>query len=58
MADVLIDIQVWCSKCGKGICDNVSQDKKRIGHIHIDPCKYCLKNSFDEGYEEGLRDTE
>lgn len=61
MADITVDVQVYCSKCGAGICGNVTQGRK-IGTIEIDPCERCLKTEADkshqEGYDEGVKDTE
>lgn len=62
--EVKINFQIWCSECGTGLCGNVS-NKGRSGDefydvlqdqlliFQIEPCQYCLKNSYDEGYEVG-----
>lgn len=52
MADVLVDVQVYCGGCGAGICGNVTQGK-REGEIHIDPCDKCLDEAKNEGFAEG-----
>jgi hypothetical protein len=65
MADITVDVQVYCAKCGAGICGNVTNGRK-IGTIEIEPCERCLKTEadkryqegYDEGYDEGIKDTE
>lgn len=43
MPEVYVDIEVWCSECGEGICDHVQSNKyERSGHIKIQPCKTCI----------------
>ena len=56
-----LDFEVWCSKCGAGLCGNATV-KPHQGYggsqrVYIDPCEKCLdvaaSDGYDEGYEEG-----
>ena len=54
MPEISVNIEVWCSECGKGICDLVSQGNK-VGHITVEPCPKCLDVAYKEGYDEGYK---
>ena len=47
-----IEFEVYCAKCGAGLCNNVNTREsrnRRIPQIVIEPCETCLENSFDKG---------
>ena len=49
VTEVDVEIEVWCS-CGTGLCrQSVGGD----GSITVEPCKDCLQNKYDEGFEDG-----
>jgi hypothetical protein len=54
----IIEFEVYCARCGAGICGNVDVSHGRAGHriLRIDPCERCLKSERDEGYDEGYQE--
>lgn len=57
MSEVTVDIQIYCSGCGAGICSNATGGN---GRFDIEPCERCLeaakKEGLDEGYDNGYED--
>ena len=53
MVDVTVDIQVYCNKCGAGICRNVTVDGNEF---HVDPCEDCLNEAATDGHTEGYNE--
>ena len=52
--DVTVDLQAYCAECGEGICDLVSQSRRRgTGYIEVYPCNKCIDAAKDEGHDEG-----
>lgn len=47
-----IEIEVWCS-CGEGLC---YQTRVNGTALTVEPCEACLKERYDEGYEDGVVD--
>jgi len=58
MPSVTVDVNVelFCGKCGTGICDNGTQRRNRSGALDIDPCAHCLKVAYDEGHSDGYKE--
>ena len=56
--NVDVDFEVYCSECGRGICDHVTEANGIT--IRIIPCEKCIKsaeeNGFSDGYDEGYRE--
>jgi hypothetical protein len=58
-----IEFEVFCSKCGAGLCNRSDAASDRKGHrVSIEPCSKCLEVEYDDGYEKGysagLKDAE
>lgn len=54
-----IDIEIFCGRCGQGLCQNSSSGRtreKQQPYFNVDPCERCLDEAKQEGYEE--RDKE
>lgn len=54
--DVDVDFEVYCAKCGAGICHNAntrSSYKRGMAQVTIEPCETCLKNAYENGKQEG-----
>ena len=54
--DICVNIEVYCSKCGAGLCGQTRIVNDRHGNttgFNIEPCKHCLEQSFDEGFDRG-----
>lgn len=58
--DCSIEVEIWCGRCGAGICNNASQKRGKQG-FSVDPFHACLKeehdDAYDAGYEEGVKVT-
>jgi len=58
MPKISVDFDVYCAKCGAGICHNVEvDDRGGVIRLYIDPCDDCLKNEYDEGYSDGKEEA-
>lgn len=62
--EIGVNIEVYCSQCGKGLCNQTEATKTRERSepcFRVDPCQKCLdekyddgrKDGYDEGYQEG-----
>ena len=47
---VEFDFEVYCERCGAGICNTVSVNNTTI---HVPPCSICMAVERSEGYDEG-----
>lgn len=53
---VEVEVEVWCSGCGRGICGNASAvDWKGVS---VEPCESCMRCEYDRGYNDGCADAE
>jgi hypothetical protein len=55
-----VEFEVYCSKCGAGLCNQTKTENAsysysgtRMARLEVEPCENCLKEAKDEGYEEG-----
>jgi hypothetical protein len=50
-----ISFSVYCTNCGAGLCNTVTMGESLNGDpiVNIEPCAKCLKERYDEGYEDG-----
>jgi len=58
MPTITTEIEVWCS-CGNGLCNQSETKSNRYGNctgIVIEPCKRCLEQSYDEGYQDAIQE--
>lgn len=49
---VEIDVEVYCGRCGAGLCGESTAGKTtRRGYpfIQVNPCPHCLSDEFDRG---------
>ena len=44
------DVSVWCGQCRMGLC---KYSEGGDGEITVDPCPNCMKEKYEEGYEDG-----
>lgn len=54
VVEVEVEVEIWCEKCGAGLCNTVSI----IGNqIKVPPCEDCMSKEkeagYDDGYDEG-----
>lgn len=52
---ISIDTQIdfYCEKCGKPMCDNITYDRYR-SIIRIEPCENCLEQAREEARRRKL----
>lgn len=57
--NVDIHFDVYCEKCGRGICKNCDTniETKSGLKMHIEPCSYCLNKEFIRGKKETAHDS-
>jgi hypothetical protein len=59
MPTVEVEISVWCAKCGAGLCNQSSGERKhRETGVSVEPCKTCMEAARDSGYDEGYQTAE
>ena len=54
--DVSVDFEVFCGRCGAGLCNNSREGRtpgRGVLTLTVDPCKRCLGEEFDSGKEAG-----
>ncbi len=58
MPDISVNIDVYCDRCGAGLCQQTSVNNYRGNQsFSVAPCQTCLDEAKDEGYQDGLVDT-
>lgn len=61
MPTLELEFEVFCGKCGNGLCNNTREGKTRNRQypcINVDPCEKCLTESRDDGYNTGYAEAE
>jgi hypothetical protein len=54
MPEIAVEIELYCARCGEGICANGTATRKRNQECFvIEPCETCLSRASDKGFEEG-----
>jgi hypothetical protein len=59
--NVDIEVEVYCAKCGAGLCKQSTSGKTRgrsQPFIEVEPCEKCLDKIKDEGYSDGYAEGE
>ncbi len=50
----LIYFEVFCAKCGRGLCPLTTVDESNGVNVVIEPCPRCLREAEKDGYDKGL----
>lgn len=54
MPEFTLQFEVYCGKCGAGLCNNSTTEERRgIYRVTIDPCEHCLEEAKSDGDGEG-----
>lgn len=56
MPEIEIDIELYCERCGAGLCNQAASARTRTRNypsFRIEPCQRCLETARDEGYDKG-----
>jgi hypothetical protein len=60
MPEIKVNIEIFCDRCGDGLCGNTSARNKSGRYSEeayfVKPCAKCLKEKYEEGYEEAQKD--
>ena len=48
--EVDVEFEVYCDKCGKGLCRSTST---KGNSVYVVPCPACLETERNEGHAEG-----
>ena len=58
-ATVEVEFEVFCGRCGVGLCRQSSTGTTAgRGHLYVsvEPCDNCLSTARDEGYNDGFEE--
>lgn len=61
MPDVTINIEVYCARCGEGLCNQTEFTRTRgRGEpcFRVEPCERCMDAAYEEGYRKGMSEWE
>lgn len=56
-----VTFEVFCAKCGAGLCNQTNTRTSRQRgepQVTVEPCSNCLDKARDEGYEDGYATAE
>lgn len=54
MPEITVDIEVWCAKCGTGLCQGTTATTHRgRPGFDVEPCPKCMSAENDAGFEVG-----
>ena len=63
--EATIDFEVFCARCGAGICGNCTDGNtpnRGMPYIQVEPCQRCIEDAeekeYDKGYDNGYRARE
>ena len=59
MPELTLEFEVFCGKCGAGLCGNCTEGKTRgrgTPFIQVEPCGICMEGAKDAGYDKGYSD--
>ncbi len=58
-----VEFEVYCAKCGAGLCNNTKTNDARYSYsgahmaiLEVAPCENCLNEARDDGYEKGVNE--
>ncbi len=58
MPDIAVNIELYCERCGAGICGNATATARRGQPcFQVEPCDKCLSVEDDKGYARGYDDA-
>ena len=58
MPEIAVDIELYCSTCGEGICALGTATKRRGQPcFQIEPCEKCMDNATSAGFEVGFKEA-
>jgi len=61
MPDVTVNVDVYCTRCGAGLCndtDTRQTHNRQQWEFHVKPCEVCLEAARAAGYDAGREAAE
>jgi hypothetical protein len=62
MPELTAQFEVFCSKCGAGLCMNTTvrdpTSYNGVPGVYVEPCEKCRDDAHDEGFDEGYAKRE
>lgn len=58
--DAEVDFDVYCAKCGAGLCNNADTRASRrrgMPQVAIEPCERCLDAAREEGAAKAMEEA-
>lgn len=53
-----LDFEVFCAKCGAGLCNQSDATTDRYGsRVSVEPCSKCMDDANYEGYLKGKEEA-
>ncbi|MFA6977106.1 MAG: hypothetical protein WC194_10365 [Mesotoga sp.] len=49
------EFEVFCDKCGAGLCMSTTV---KGSSIHVEPCECCINEAYQDRYDDGYREGE
>jgi len=57
MPDIEVNIEIYCTGCGAGICSNATATQvRRQPCFQVEPCEKCMGKAEAAGREEGYKE--
>ena len=59
MPEVSIDVEVYCARCGAGLCNQTNSTftkQRRQPCFQVEPCARCFNQNSNENYNMGYED--
>ena len=53
-----VEFEVYCGRCGAGLCNQSVGYNRRGPRVDVEPCGKCLENAEDAGYDKGKQEGE
>lgn len=55
--DISVDFDVYCARCGAGLCQQSNTESKSsyrgTSHaVNVEPCENCLRKEYDKGLDD------
>lgn len=50
----LIYFEVFCARCGMGLCGLTTVDERNGLKVEVQPCPQCLKDAESKGFDKGF----
>ena len=61
MPTIDVDIEIFCAKCGAGLCNQTEATRtlrRNLSSFRVEPCGACLNAAWEEGQQDGLETAE